>query len=167
VELIRAISKGRTLVIVEHDMGVVFDLADRISVLVYGETIATDTPGAIRENAAGKGRHTSGLPSMLEVRDLHAYYGQEPHPPRRDVQRGRRRDREPPRPQRRRPHRPTIKTIMGEVRPGRDHLQGRGASTACKTHEVAPSRPGLRPREPRHLPDAHRAREPAPRPEDR
>ena len=31
---------------VEHDMSVVFDLADRISVLVYGEIIATDTPGA-------------------------------------------------------------------------------------------------------------------------
>ena len=52
VELIRAISKGRTLVIVEHDMGVVFDLADRISVLVYGEIIATDIPERIRENAA-------------------------------------------------------------------------------------------------------------------
>jgi branched-chain amino acid transport system ATP-binding protein len=52
VELIRRISKGRTLVIVEHDMGVVFDLADRISVLVYGEIIATDVPARIRENAA-------------------------------------------------------------------------------------------------------------------
>ena len=52
VELIRAISKGRTLVIVEHDMGVVFGLADRISVLVYGEIIATDVPARIRENAA-------------------------------------------------------------------------------------------------------------------
>ena len=52
VELIRAISVGRTLVIVEHDMGVVFDLADRISVLVYGEIIATDSPARIRENSA-------------------------------------------------------------------------------------------------------------------
>jgi branched-chain amino acid transport system ATP-binding protein len=52
VELVRAISVGRTLVIVEHDMGVVFDLADRISVLVYGEIIATDAPERIRENSA-------------------------------------------------------------------------------------------------------------------
>jgi len=52
VELIRSISAGRTLVIVEHDMGVVFTLADRISVLVYGEIIATDIPQRIRENAA-------------------------------------------------------------------------------------------------------------------
>lgn len=50
VELIRNISQGRTLVMVEHDMGVVFDLADRISVLVYGEIIATDVPSRIRGN---------------------------------------------------------------------------------------------------------------------
>jgi branched-chain amino acid transport system ATP-binding protein len=37
---------------VEHDMGVVFDLADRISVLVYGEIIATGAPAEIRANAA-------------------------------------------------------------------------------------------------------------------
>ena len=52
VELIRRVSTGKTLVIVEHDMSVVFDLADRISVLVYGEIIATDTPERIRANAA-------------------------------------------------------------------------------------------------------------------
>jgi branched-chain amino acid transport system ATP-binding protein len=52
VELIRAVTQGRTLVMVEHDMGVVFDLADRISVLVYGEIIATDVPARIRQNAA-------------------------------------------------------------------------------------------------------------------
>ena len=52
VELIRQVTEGRTLVMVEHDMGVVFNLADRISVLVYGEVIATGTPAAIRSNAA-------------------------------------------------------------------------------------------------------------------
>jgi branched-chain amino acid transport system ATP-binding protein len=52
VELIRSVSRGRTLVIVEHDMGVVFNLADRISVLVYGEIIATDVPERIRQNTA-------------------------------------------------------------------------------------------------------------------
>jgi branched-chain amino acid transport system ATP-binding protein len=50
VALIRAVSTGRTLVMVEHDMGVVFDLADRISVLVYGEIIASDAPARIRES---------------------------------------------------------------------------------------------------------------------
>jgi len=52
VELIRSVTEGRTLVVVEHDMGVVFNLADRISVLVYGEIIATDVPARIRENQA-------------------------------------------------------------------------------------------------------------------
>jgi len=52
VELIRRVTEGKTLVMVEHDMSVVFGLADRISVLVYGEIIATDTPAAIRANRA-------------------------------------------------------------------------------------------------------------------
>jgi branched-chain amino acid transport system ATP-binding protein len=50
VALIRRVTEGKTLVIVEHDMSVVFDLADRISVLVYGEIIATDVPDRIRRN---------------------------------------------------------------------------------------------------------------------
>ena len=59
VELIRTVSAGRTLVMVEHDMGVVFGLADRISVLVYGEIIATDAPQRIRENAAVRSAYLS------------------------------------------------------------------------------------------------------------
>jgi branched-chain amino acid transport system ATP-binding protein len=51
VALIRRISEGRTLVMIEHDMGVVFDLADRMSVLVYGDVIASDVPGRIKANA--------------------------------------------------------------------------------------------------------------------
>jgi branched-chain amino acid transport system ATP-binding protein len=52
VALIRSVSEGKTLIMVEHDMSVVFGLADRITVLVYGEVIASDTPAAIRGNAA-------------------------------------------------------------------------------------------------------------------
>ncbi|MFT3721209.1 ABC transporter ATP-binding protein [Pseudorhodoferax sp.] len=48
VQLIREATQGRTLLTVEHDMGVVFDLADRIAVLVYGEVLAFDTPDAVR-----------------------------------------------------------------------------------------------------------------------
>ena len=50
VELIREVTVGKTLLMVEHDMGVVFGLADRIAVLVYGEVIAFDTPDAVRAN---------------------------------------------------------------------------------------------------------------------
>lgn len=50
LELIRRVSEGKTLLMVEHDMGVIFDIADRISVLVYGKIIATGTPEEIRAN---------------------------------------------------------------------------------------------------------------------
>jgi branched-chain amino acid transport system ATP-binding protein len=50
IQLIRQVTEGRTLLTVEHDMGVVFGLADRIAVLVYGEVIAFDTPEAVRAN---------------------------------------------------------------------------------------------------------------------
>ncbi len=51
VALIRKVTAGKTLVMVEHDMSVVFGLADRISVLVYGQILATGTPAEIRASA--------------------------------------------------------------------------------------------------------------------
>jgi branched-chain amino acid transport system ATP-binding protein len=51
IDLIREVTAGKTLLTVEHDMGVVFGLADKIAVLVYGEVIAFDTPEAVRANA--------------------------------------------------------------------------------------------------------------------
>jgi branched-chain amino acid transport system ATP-binding protein len=50
MELIRQVTVGKTLLMVEHDMGVVFGLADKIAVLVYGEVIAFDAPEAVRAN---------------------------------------------------------------------------------------------------------------------
>jgi branched-chain amino acid transport system ATP-binding protein len=50
IALIEKVTQGKTLVMVEHDMGVVFGLADRISVLVYGQVIATGKPEDIRGN---------------------------------------------------------------------------------------------------------------------
>jgi len=54
VELIKQVTEGKTLVMVEHDMEVVFNLADRITVLNYGEVLATGTPNEIRENEGVK-----------------------------------------------------------------------------------------------------------------
>jgi branched-chain amino acid transport system ATP-binding protein len=54
VALIRKVSQGRTLIMIEHDMDVVFDLADRISVLVYGQIIASDVPAQIKQDSAVK-----------------------------------------------------------------------------------------------------------------
>jgi branched-chain amino acid transport system ATP-binding protein len=51
IQLIKDVTVGKTLLTVEHDMGVVFGLADKIAVVVYGEVIAFDTPEAVRANA--------------------------------------------------------------------------------------------------------------------
>lgn len=50
VSLLMSLKKGRAILLVEHDMNAVFQLADRISVLVYGKLIATGTPDEIRAN---------------------------------------------------------------------------------------------------------------------
>jgi branched-chain amino acid transport system ATP-binding protein len=50
ITLIKQVTEGKTLLTVEHDMGVVFGLADKIAVVVYGEVIAFDTPDAVRAN---------------------------------------------------------------------------------------------------------------------
>jgi branched-chain amino acid transport system ATP-binding protein len=50
VGLIKNVTKGKTLMVVEHDMDVVFHIADRITVLYYGEILASGTPDEIRKN---------------------------------------------------------------------------------------------------------------------
>lgn len=72
VELIRKVTVGKTLVMVEHDMSVVFGLADRISVLVYGEVIATDTPQAIRNNRSVKEAYLGTTLDEPAVEGAHA-----------------------------------------------------------------------------------------------
>jgi len=62
VELIRAVTVGKTLLTVEHDMGVVFDLADRIAVLVQGELVAFDTPDAVRANPQVQAAYLGTMP---------------------------------------------------------------------------------------------------------
>ena len=60
VELIRKVTVGKTLLMVEHDMSVVFGLADKIAVVVYGEVIACDTPMNIRNNQKVKDAYLGG-----------------------------------------------------------------------------------------------------------
>ncbi len=50
VETLRSFKGRYTIVLIEHDMDAVFALADRVSVLVYGRVIATDTPERVRMN---------------------------------------------------------------------------------------------------------------------
>jgi ABC-type branched-subunit amino acid transport system ATPase component len=56
MELVRRISANLTILIVEHDMQVVMQLAQRITVLNYGAVLAEGTPAQIQEN-----------PKVLEV----------------------------------------------------------------------------------------------------
>jgi branched-chain amino acid transport system ATP-binding protein len=63
VELIRRLTEGKTAVIIEHDMDVVFSLADRITVLHYGQILATGPPQEIRENQAVKDAYLGELGS--------------------------------------------------------------------------------------------------------
>jgi len=50
MELVRRIAKNLTILIVEHDMQVVMELAQRITVLHYGEILAEGTPSEIQQN---------------------------------------------------------------------------------------------------------------------
>ena len=79
VELVRRLTEGKTVVIIEHDMDVVFSLADRITVLHHGEILATGTPAEIRQNQAVKDAYLGRLEverdMLLQIRDLNTYYG--------------------------------------------------------------------------------------------
>jgi len=61
VELIRRLTEGKTAVIIEHDMDVVFSLADRITVLHYGQILATGPPAEVRQNKAVKDAYLGEL----------------------------------------------------------------------------------------------------------
>jgi branched-chain amino acid transport system ATP-binding protein len=63
VAMIRRVTEGKTLVMVEHDMRVVFDLADTISVVVYGQVIASGKPTDIRANRAVQEAYLGALDS--------------------------------------------------------------------------------------------------------
>jgi branched-chain amino acid transport system ATP-binding protein len=63
LQLIREVTEGKTLLTVEHDMGVVFGLADRIAVLVYGEVIAFDVPEAVRADRRVQEAYLGTMPA--------------------------------------------------------------------------------------------------------
>jgi branched-chain amino acid transport system ATP-binding protein len=63
LQLIREVTEGKTLLTVEHDMGVVFGLADRIAVLVYGEVIAFDVPEAVRADPRVQEAYLGTMPA--------------------------------------------------------------------------------------------------------
>lgn len=60
VKLIDQLTRGKTLMIIEHDMEVVFTLADIITVIHYGKVLATGRPEEIRENPLVKDAYLGG-----------------------------------------------------------------------------------------------------------
>ncbi len=66
IELIREVTEGKTLLTVEHDMDVVFGLAEKIAVVVYGEVIAFDTPEKIRANARVQEAYLGAQPEQAQ-----------------------------------------------------------------------------------------------------
>ena len=72
IDLIREVTVGKTLLTVEHDMGVVFGLADKIAVLVYGEVIAFDVPDAVRANARVQEAYLGSVLADAQAAGQHA-----------------------------------------------------------------------------------------------
>ncbi len=66
-ELIRTVARNRTLVIVEHDMDVVFGLADRVAVLVDGQIIAFDSPSSVRANIDVQQAYLGSIENLLHA----------------------------------------------------------------------------------------------------
>ena len=71
ITLIKEVTVGKTLLTVEHDMGVVFGLADKIAVVVYGEVLAFDTPEAVRANARVQEAYLGSSVADQQVGEVH------------------------------------------------------------------------------------------------
>ena len=71
ITLIKDVTVGKTLLTVEHDMGVVFGLADKIAVVVYGEVLAFDTPDAVRANARVQEAYLGSSVADQQVGEAH------------------------------------------------------------------------------------------------
>ena len=156
------------MLLVEHDMDAVFRIADRITVMVNGEVIASDVPERIRANPARAASPTSAtstdvtMPLARRSHDLHAHYGDSHVLRGVDARRSR-------------PARSLgllgrngmgkttlIRTLMGYVRADRRQrrMAGPRRRPGAAPERMAAARHRLRARRPRHLPEPVGAREP-------
>ena len=81
VRLLKSIAQGRTMIIIDHDMDALFELAERITVLQEGRVLVEGTPDEIKGNALVQEAYLGGIHedelrmSLLEVTGLNSYYG--------------------------------------------------------------------------------------------
>ncbi len=76
VKLLKSISQGRTMIVIDHDMDALFELAERVTVLQEGRVLVEGTPDEIKANPAVQEAYLGGMlaMSLLEVSGLNAYY---------------------------------------------------------------------------------------------
>ena len=79
VKLLKSISQGRTMIIIDHDMDSLFELVERVTVLQEGRVLVEGTPEEIKGNATCRkpisAECTVAAMSLLEVNGLNSYYG--------------------------------------------------------------------------------------------
>jgi branched-chain amino acid transport system permease protein len=61
VKLLKSISKGRTTVIIDHDMDALFEMSERVTVLQLGKILVEGTPDEIKANAAVREAYLGGV----------------------------------------------------------------------------------------------------------
>jgi branched-chain amino acid transport system permease protein len=61
VKLLKSISKGRTMIVIDHDMDSLFEIVERVTVLQEGRVLVEGTPGEIKNNAAVQEAYLGGL----------------------------------------------------------------------------------------------------------
>src|SRR6201998_889373 len=67
VKLLKSISQGRTLIIIDHDMDALFELAERVTVLQEGRVLVEGTPAEIKSNAAVQEAYLGGVNGALDA----------------------------------------------------------------------------------------------------
>jgi branched-chain amino acid transport system permease protein len=66
VKLLKSISQGRTMIIIDHDMDALFELAERVTVLQEGRVLVEGTPDEIKGNAKVQEAYLGGVHGVLE-----------------------------------------------------------------------------------------------------